>query len=115
MSEPHSGKSRRRFLADMLFLGGGATAAALLANSLGSGPEQVASTPAKTPAPKVCEEPKKMQPNSRPEPAVDGEFELQQCEEQEPKPVMVDRDPFAKQPPKPATRGRMIMPKHPNE
>ena len=36
MSEPHSGKSRRRFLADMLFLGGGATAAALLANSSSS-------------------------------------------------------------------------------
>lgn len=58
MSDPEKGhtKSRRRFLADMLFLGGGITAAAVLAKTVGGG--EVAgqnAPPAATPTPKSCD------------------------------------------------------------
>lgn len=53
--EKAPGKSRRRFLADMLFLGGGITAAALLAKTVGN--ESQPSKPATSPSPKELAQP----------------------------------------------------------
>ena len=55
-SEQPQNKSRRRFLADMLFIGGGATAAAILAKSLTVAPPPA--DPNASPAP--CSTPKKL-------------------------------------------------------
>ena len=51
-----SGKSRRRFLADMLFLGGGVTAAALLAKTQLSTPDPAPTTPPDVAGEVVCPE-----------------------------------------------------------
>lgn len=92
-------KSRRRFLADMLFLGGGVTAAALIGNSFrGDPPPEPAVTgpgpqPATTPGPSdippqpqpdggfVVTKGESIPPTHRPKPyqpssAVDGDFEI---------------------------------------
>ena len=55
-SEKRQTKSRRRFLADMLFLGGGITAAAVLARTVGGSDPTGQPVPAEaTPTPKSCD------------------------------------------------------------
>ena len=78
-------KSRRRFLADMLFIGGGVTAAALLAKSQlldspdPSRPPDIAGAmvaPQTDSTPKVCETPRAPLPGEPVPPDVDGDFAL---------------------------------------
>jgi len=80
-------RSRRRFLADMLFLGGGITAAGLLARTGESGTPRTSPTPKKTP----CQAP------PEPNPKVQGEM------------VVPDGDVVAPSP-RPAVEGEMIAP-----
>ena len=83
--EMRNKKSRRRFLADMLFIGGGVTAAALLAKSQlleSTGPShspEIAGAmvaPQTDSTPKICETPRAPLPGEPLPPDVDGDFAL---------------------------------------
>lgn len=121
MSETSNSKSRRRFLADMLFLGGGATAAALLAKSWsGESPKPDAS-----PTPKVT--PKKAEPIDHPDGPYPGQMVMPKGESKPPE-TMPDKieceEPAVRglvaPPTKPVTQepkveGRMRAPTHRSE
>ena len=116
-------KTRRRFLADLLFLGGGVTAASLLARStlLDSGE----TTPAPASTPDVAIE--KPFPLSD-EPMAAGGMEIPdsdfvdqkpECETQTDKPQkpqLTERDPFSKDGDEapPAVRGAIAIPSKPS-
>lgn len=85
MSSGDSKKSRRRFLADLLFLGGGLSAAALLAQSrTGAADPAPRPTPRQTPAtactkspdqpPDIAGEMIAPEPVNTPLPAYDGDY-----------------------------------------
>jgi hypothetical protein len=101
--EPKQGKSRRRFLADLLFLGGSVTAASLLARStlLESGQD-----PTTNPVP----EPQK--PIARPpdEPVAAGEMVMPEGDFVEQK---VDCEPTPQVCEEPQIEGRRVAPKEP--
>ena len=79
MSEK-SGKSRRRFLADMLFLGGGVTAASLLAKSTLLGDPQP--EPTATPDPDIVRTRGATVAPEHEEPVPDGNFVIPEDEPQ---------------------------------
>lgn len=103
--EPKQGKSRRRFLADLLFLGGGVTAASLLAKStLFDGGGQTNSTPEPITNPK---EPVVAPSPDTPNP---GQMVLPDGDYVEPK---VECEPTPKVREEPLVEGRRVMPKEP--
>ena len=104
-------KTRRRFLADMLFLGGGLTAAGVLAKSqfleAKPTPEPVAAgaTPMSTPAPSCTKAPLEIPPE------VEGGMKLPPP--QPVKPARPSADPFAQRDNGPATAGGVRAPSRP--
>jgi hypothetical protein len=102
-NESKPGKSRRRFLADLLFLGGGVTAASLLAKSTLFQGSSTNPAPVLTPEPLLTPEiPKPNHPEPGmmalpQEPQVDGEFEI---------PV----EQIPKEDCQPQIEGKMVMP-----
>jgi hypothetical protein len=99
-------RSRRRFLADMLFLGGGLTAAGLLARSQFSSP-QPEPTPSYAPTPASTTAPPPVPQGSPPplpaqEPIVEGKVKMPEPRECEKPPVT---DPFS-----PKDTGAVVLP-----
>jgi hypothetical protein len=111
-NEPKSGKSRRRFLADLLFLGGGVTAASLLAKSalLQGQPDQP--KPVVKPEPVVIDEP------VVPAQPMPGSVALPEGDYIEPKPEeikeVIQEPPAQKEECPPQIQGRMKVPEPPN-
>ena len=114
-----SPKTRRRFLADLLFLGGGITAASLLAKSafLDDDPP--------SPEPQLVSEPSDPLPPSSDEPMAAGDVDIPDrdfvepdCEvkpEKAAKPPVAERDPFSKGgDAPPAVRGLVAVPSEPS-
>lgn len=114
-------KTRRRFLADMLFLGGGVTAAALLAKTRFAGPGEIppdvagamempsdlnptpCSTPGENPPMPGEPMPPQIKGESAP-PAYDGDFEIPEDE-------VHSRGDMIQPPPPPKTGGKPVAPR----
>ena len=96
------GKSRRRFLADLLFLGGGVTAASLLAKSTLFNEQQGTPDPAKTPDAPISDP-----VQTRGEVAVpQGDYIEPQADGN----MVLPEEPVPKEECPPVIRGRMKMP-----
>lgn len=109
-------RSRRRFLADLLFLGGGLTAASLVAGTV---LRESSSTVVDS---EQVTEPSSPPPSTSSEPVAAGEMEIpdsdfadQECENKPNRPQLTERDPFSKggdEPP--AFMGAVVAPSKPS-
>ena len=108
--EPVSGKTRRRFLADLLFLGGGVTAASLLARSTLLDENPPAPEVTATPEPQIpVDKTVDLQPRMPVKP--DGPYPGEMVMPEEPQ---VDGNVVAPQECEPQVEGRTKMPVEPN-
>lgn len=111
-------RSRRRFLADLLFLGGGLTAASLVTGTV---LRESSSTGVE---PEIVTKPSTPPPSTSSDPVAAGEMEIPdsdfgdpkpECENTPERPQLTERDPFSKggdEPP--AFTGAVVAPSKPS-
>jgi hypothetical protein len=108
MNPDHTPKTRRRFLADLLFLGGGVTAAAILAKSFVPDDQPKPSPKAADSIQKAASAPA---PVKQPDSSFDGNYVSPECDKPEAPEEAADlekvfRDPFNPED-SPQIRGRV--------
>ena len=109
LDESKPGKSRRRFLADMLFLGGSVTAASLLAKTALFHEKTPPPSPGRSPAPAVLPEPEKTPEALIPNHPTPGKVALPEGDYVEPQPKEEALPPKTEDCP-PMIQGRMKPP-----